>query len=153
MQYLIPLKYLFNKNTLITKAKKNKNSVLLSRYYRSVKTLLSFWDSNMDKDHAKQGEKEQTNKQFTNLPIRTVFTETNTNARAEKCFKIKKFSSRLNENMNIVEFFKIELLVHLFITEFVSLQSKDKKKFSKAQQLCDNMLIGQEEESKITLKN
>ena len=55
--------------------------------------------------------------------------------------------------MNIVEFFKIELLVHLFITEFVSLQSKDKKKFSKAQQLCDNMLIGQEEESKITLKN
>ena len=49
----------FNKNTLITKVKKNKESVLLSWYYRSVKTLLSLYDSNVHKDHAKQGEKEQ----------------------------------------------------------------------------------------------
>ena len=37
-----------------------------------------------------------------------------------------------------------------FIRERVSLKSKDKKKFSKAQQLCQNMLIDQDGKSKIT---
>ena len=99
----------FNKNTLITKAKKNKESVLLSWYYRSVKTLLSLYDSNVHKDHAKQGEKEQTNEQFANLPIKIIFAETNTNACVEKYFKIHKHSLRLNEIMNIVEFFIIKI--------------------------------------------
>ena len=39
-----------------------------------------------------------------------------------------------------------------FIRELASLKSKDQKKFSKTQQLCENILIGQNEESKITKK-
>ena len=42
---------------------------------------------------------------FANLPIRTIFAETNTNVEPEECFKIKKYSSRLDENIDIVEFF------------------------------------------------
>ena len=103
--------------------------------------------------------KNKSNEKFANLPIRTIFAETNTNAQAEECFKIKKYSSRLNENMNIVEFLKLNFLDNLgifrtsaeaFIRELVSLKSKDKKKFSKAQQLCQNMLIDQDGKSKIT---
>ena len=51
--------------------------------------------------------KNKSNEKFANLPIRTIFAETNTNAQAEECFKIKKYSSRLNENMNIVEFLRL----------------------------------------------
>ena len=53
--------------------------------------------------------KNKSNEKFANLPVRTIFAETNTNAQAEECFKIKKYSLRLNENMNIVEFFKLKL--------------------------------------------
>ena len=41
--------------------------------------------------------------------------------------------------------------VEAFFCELASLKSKDKKKFSKAQQLCENMLIGQDEDSKIEI--
>ena len=34
------------------------------------------------------------------LPIRTIYTETNTNAQGEECFKIKKHSSNINQNIN-----------------------------------------------------
>ena len=61
--------------------------------------------------------------------------------------------------MNIAQFLRLNVLDNLgtfrtsaetFIRELASLKSKDKKKFSKAQQLHQNMLIGQDEESKIT---
>ena len=61
--------------------------------------------------------------------------------------------------MNIVELVKLNFLDNLgifrtaaeaFIGELVSLKSKYKKKFSKAQQLCQNMLIDQDGKSKIT---
>ena len=103
--------------------------------------------------------KNKSNEKFANLPIRTIFAETNTNTQAEECFEIKKYSSRLNENMNIVEFVKLNFLDNLgifrtsaeaFIRELVSLKSKDKKKFSKAQHLCHNMLIDQGGKYKIT---
>ena len=42
---------------------------------------------------------------FANLPIRTIFAETNTNVEPEECLKIKKYSSRLDENIDIVGFF------------------------------------------------
>ena len=105
--------------------------------------------------------KNKSNEKFANLPIRTIFAETNTNAQVEECFKIKKHSSRLNENMTLFEFLRLNFLDNLgifrtsaeaLIRELVSLKSKDKKKFSKAQQLCQNMLIDQDEESKITKK-
>ena len=95
----------------------------------------------MDKDHAKQSEKEQINWKVANLPIRAIFAETNTNAQAEEYLTIKKYSSRLKENMNIVEFLRLNFLDNLgtfrtsaetFIKELASLKSKDKKKFSKA---------------------
>ena len=63
--------------------------------------------------------------------------------------------------MNIVEFLRLNFLDNLrtfrtsaeaFIRKLVSLKSKDKKKFSKAQHLCLNMLIGQDKKSKITEK-
>ena len=61
--------------------------------------------------------------------------------------------------MNIVEFLRLNFLVKLgifrksaeaFIRELASLKSKDKNKFSKAEQLCQNMLIDHDEGSKIT---
>ena len=52
---------------------------------------------------------------FVNLPIRTIFAETNTNVQPEECFKIKKYSSRLDENIDIVEFFRLKFLDNLGI--------------------------------------
>ena len=52
---------------------------------------------------------------FVNLPIRTIFAETNTNVQSEECFKIKKYSSRLDENIDIVEFFRLKFLDNLGI--------------------------------------
>ena len=95
--------------------------------------------------------KSKSNEKFANLLIRTTVEETNNNAQADECFKIKKCSSRLNENMNIVKFLRLNFLDNLrtfrtsaeaFMGELASLKSKDKKKFSKAQQLCQNMLLG-----------
>ena len=66
--------------------------------------------------------------------------------------KINKYSSRLNENMNVVEFLRLNLFDNLgifrtsaeaFIIEPASIKLKDKKEFSKAQQLFENMLVGQ----------
>ena len=57
--------------------------------------------------------------------------------------------------MNIVEFLRLNFLENLgvfctsteaFIRELAPLKSKGKKKSSKAQLLCDTMLIGQDEE-------
>ena len=105
--------------------------------------------------------KSKSNEKFANLLIRTTVEETNNNAQADECFKIKKYSSRLNENMNIAEFLRLNFLDNLrtfrasaeaFMRKLASLKSKDKKKFSKEQQLCQNMLIGQDEESQITKK-
>ena len=105
--------------------------------------------------------KNESNEKFENLPIRKIFAGTNINAQAEEHFKMKKYSLRLNENINIVEFLRLNFLdnlgifrtsVETFLRELPSLKSNNKKKFSEAQQLCDNMLIGQDEESKITEK-
>ena len=52
---------------------------------------------------------------FANLPIRTIFRETNTNVEPEEYFKIKKYSSRLDENIDIVEFFRLKFLDNLGI--------------------------------------
>ena len=59
--------------------------------------------------------KNKSNEKFANLPIRAILAETNTNAQAEGCFKIKKYSSSLNENMNIVEFLRLNFLDNLGI--------------------------------------
>ena len=108
-----------------------------------------------------KAKKNKSIEKFANLPIRAIFAETNTNAQAEEYLTIKKYSSRLKENMNIVEFLRLNFLDNLgtfrtsaetFIKELASLKSKDKKKFSKAQQLCQNMLIDQDVESKINKK-
>ena len=105
--------------------------------------------------------KNESNEKFENLPIRKIFAGTNINAQAEGHFKMKKYSLRLNENINIVEFLRLNFLdnlgifrtsVETFLRELPSLKSNNKKKFSEAQQLCDNTLIGQDEESKITEK-
>ena len=75
-----------------------------------------------------------------NLPIRTIYTEANTNAQIEECFKIKKHSSSINQNINLNEF--LELNYHdncglfrgsaeLLIQKISQLKSKDKKKFIK----------------------
>ena len=59
-------------------------------------------------------------------------------------FKIKKYSSRLNGNTNIVEFLRLNFLhnsgifresAEVFIRELASLKSKDKK----------NMLVDEDE--------
>ena len=74
------------------------------------------------------------------LPIRTIYTETNTNAQDEECFKIKKHSSNINQNINLTEF--LELNYHdncglfcasaeSFIQQVSQLNIKDKKKFIK----------------------
>ena len=41
------------------------------------------------------------------LPIKTIYTETNTNAQVEECFKIKKHSSNINPNINLTEFLEL----------------------------------------------
>ena len=88
-----------------------------------------------------KAKKNKSIEKFANLPIRAIFAETNTNAQAEEYLTIKKYSSRLKENMNIVEFLRLNFLDNLgtfrtsaetFIKELASLKSKDKKKFSKA---------------------
>ena len=83
------------------------------------------------------------------LPIRTVYTETNTNAQVEECFKIKKHSSNINQNINLTEF--LELNYHdnyglllasakSFIQQVALLKSKDKKKVHKVKSTCENLL-------------
>ena len=99
--------------------------------------------------------KNKSNEKFANLPTKTIFAKTNINAQSEECFKINKYSSSLNENMNIIEFLRLNFLDNLeifrtsaeaFIRELASLKSKHKNKFSEAQWLCQNMLTGQDEE-------
>ena len=64
--------------------------------------------------------------------------------------------------MNIAEFLRLNVLDNLvnfrispeaIIRELASLKSKVRKKFSKTQQLCQNMLTDQAEESKNYQKN
>ena len=70
------------------------------------------------------------------LPIRTIYTETNNNAQVEECFKIKKHSSNIKQNINLTEF--LELNYHdncglfrasaeSFIQQVSQMNSKDKK--------------------------
>ena len=68
------------------------------------------------------------------LPIRTIYTETNTNAQVEECFKIKKHSSNINQNINLTEF------LESFIQQVLQLNSKDKKKVHKIKSTCENPL-------------
>ena len=41
------------------------------------------------------------------LLIRTIYIETNNNTQAEECFKIKKHSSNIKQNINLTEFLKL----------------------------------------------
>ena len=73
------------------------------------------------------------------LPIRTIYTETNTNVQVEKCFRIKKRSSDINQSMNLTEFLELNYQdncglfrasAESFIEQISQLKSKDKKKGS-----------------------
>ena len=89
-----------------------------------------------------EGKKENKNEllKLKDLPIRTIYTETDTNVQVEQCFKIKKHSSNINQNINLTEF--LELNYHdncgllrasaeSFIQQVSQLKSKDKEKFIK----------------------
>ena len=83
----------FSKNTLIRKAKKNKQNDFIDRLKCFYLPMIPLWI----KVHAKQSEKEQIKRNVCKLPIRTIFAESNTNAQVEECFEIKEYSSRLNK--------------------------------------------------------
>ena len=83
------------------------------------------------------------------LPIRTIYTETNTNAQVEECFKIKKHSSNINKNINLTEFLKLNYhgncglflaSAESFIQHVSQLNSKDKKKVHKTKSTCESLL-------------
>ena len=57
--------------------------------------------------------KSKSNEKFANLPIKTIFAETNTTPQPEEYFKIKTYSSRLNEHVNIVGFLRSNFLNNL----------------------------------------
>ena len=102
------LEYIDNKS----KEKQTKNQYycpdFIDRLKRFYLSTIPLWTKIMQNKVKKKNKKKKkkSNEKFANLPIRTIFAETNTNAQAEECFKKKKYSSRLNENMNIVEFLK-----------------------------------------------
>ena len=84
------------------------------------------------------------------MPVRTIYTKTYSNALVEECFKIKKHSSNINQNINLTEF--LESNYHdncglfrasaepFFIQEVSQLKSKDKKKVHKVKSTCENLL-------------
>ena len=118
------------------------------------KTLLSSYYSITDKDHTKQCEKEQIKQKLCKLKEPSLQKPIPIHKQGN-VLKIKKYSSRLNENMNIIEFLRLNFLdnsgtfrtfAEALIRKLASLKSKDKKKFSKTLQLCQNMLIDTEEE-------
>ena len=128
----------FSKNTLVNKSKEKqtKNQYycpdFLDRLKRFYLPTILLWTKIMQ-DKVKNN---KSNEKFANLPIRTIFAETNTNVQAEGFFKIKKYSSRLNENMNVVDFLRLNFLDNLriflsfaeaFIRELAFLKSKEKE--------------------------
>ena len=115
--------------------------ILFDRLKRLYLPTIPLWTKIMQN----KVKKNKSNEKFVNLPIRIFFAETNTNVQAEKCFKIKKYSSWLNENMNIAEFLRLNVLDNLvnfrispeaIIRELASLKSKVKKKFSSFVRIC-----------------
>ena len=110
----------------------------------------------MDKDHAKQSEKEQMQRKVCKLTNKSNLCRNQCQRISRGMFQNKEIF--LN-TLCRVEFLKLHFLDRLgaFRTsgiyhKLASLKSKDKKKFSKVQQLCQNILIDQGEESKITKK-
>ena len=84
------------------------------------------------------------------LLIRTIYTETNNNAQAQECFKIKKRSSNINRNIILTEFFELNYhdncelfwaLTESFIQQqqVPQLKNKDKKNH-KIKSTCGNLL-------------
>ena len=70
------------------------------------------------------------------LPIRKSSAETNINAPAEECFKIKRYSSNINRKINLTEFLEINYhdscglfcaSPEAFIQQVLQLRTKDKK--------------------------
>ena len=70
------------------------------------------------------------------LPIRKSYAETNINAPAEECFKIKRYSSNINRKINLTEFLEINYhdscglfcaSPEAFIQQVLQLRTKDKK--------------------------
>ena len=75
---------LFSPRTYNESIKKtNKESVLLSWFYRSVRMLLSSYNSTMDKDHAKQSEKEQIKRKVCKPTNNNNLQRNQTNSQAE----------------------------------------------------------------------
>ena len=108
---------------------------------------MSSYYSITDKDHTKQCEKEQIKRKLCKLKEQSLQKPIPIH-KLRNVLKIKKYSSRLNENMNILEFLRLNFLdnsgtfrtsAEALIRKLASLKSKDKKK-------CQNMLIDTEEE-------
>ena len=52
-------------------------------------------------------EEKKKNEHLKDLPTRTIDTKTNTNAQVDECFKIKNYSSNINQNINLTEFLEL----------------------------------------------
>ena len=95
-------KYFIKKNVVTTSSgTATKNQYYYPDFVTKLKSCylptVPLWTKLMDEKIKNKNE----HLKLTDLPIRTIYTETNTNAQVEECFKIKKHSSNINQNINL----------------------------------------------------